>query len=589
MKDFLKYTGATIVGLLITGLALSVLGLITIIGILSSSSDTSTPVGKQSVFVLDLAGDIQERYTPSPLDQLLGEDIAIHGLDNILSSIRKAKHNQDIKGIYLNAEAFSCQPASLQAIRRELIDFKKSGKFIVAYAGTYSQSTYYLASVADKIALNPSGNICWHGLSGQTVFFKGLLDKLGIEMQVFRVGTYKAAVEPFVSTEMSAANREQTLAFTNSIWDGIVRDVSASRHIPADKLNALADRNMEYSSTEECVKQGLADTLMYKDQMLDYLKNLCHHSKDQKLNTLSLEDMINLRQDNTSEKSQNIIAVYYAFGEIDGSPSYNSEEGINSENVIRDLRNLRNDKNIKAVILRVNSPGGSAYGSEQIWREITLLKSQKPVIVSMGDYAASGGYYISCAADWIVAEPATLTGSIGIFGMVPNAEKLLSDKLGLKFDGVKTNRLADMGQFNRPFNAEEKALMQQTVDRGYRLFIQRCADGRHLNLNDLEKIAEGRVWTGEMAKEIKLVDQLGGLDTAIKEATRRAGIKHYTIVSYPAKSNMITTLLQASTERYILTHLSMDPGPWEQSLRFLQHIGKADRLQARIPFILTLQ
>ena len=327
---------------------------------------------------------------------------------------------------------------------------------------------------------------------------------------------------------------------------------------------------------------------MYKDEVLAYLKQLTDCKEDDKLNTLSLEDMINVKRNVPKDKSGNIVAVYYAYGEIDGSES-NDGEGINSEKVIKDLRKLREDESVKAVVLRVNSPGGSAYGSEQIWREVSLLKQEKPVVVSMGDYAASGGYYISCAADWIVAEPTTLTGSIGIFGLVPNAEGLLKDKLGLNFDVVKTNELADLGNLTRPFNEEERTLMQNMVNKGYELFTKRCADGRKMDIEDIKKIAEGRVWTGEMAKDLKLVDELGGLDKAVDAAVSRAKIDRYTVVNYPEKEDFFTSLLNTTPERYINSRMQNNFGEYYSGLRFLKNLKDADRLQARMPFDLVIK
>ena len=588
MKDFFKYTLATVLGLIVAGIIFTVIGIASLAGMIASTSCSETVVKDNSIFVLDLSGTVEERYQSSPIDQLMGDRINTSGLDDILASIRKAKDNEKIKGIYLNAGALACSPASLEAIRNALLDFKESKKFIVAYGGAYTQSTYYLASVADKIAVNPSGSIGWHGLASQTMFLKDLLDKLGIEMQIFRVGTYKSAVEPFIGTEMSEANREQTQAFLNSIWGQIVNGVSVSRNIPADSLNSMADRNMDLQPAGTYVQTGLADTLMYKDQVLAYLKELTGCEEDDNLNTLDLEDMINVKRNVPKDKSGNIIAVYYAYGEIDGSTSSMNDEGINSEKVIKDLRKLREDENVKAVVFRVNSPGGSAYGSEQIWREVSLLKEKKPVVVSMGDYAASGGYYISCAADWIVAEPTTLTGSIGIFGYVPNTEKLVTGKLGLHFDVVKTNRLADMGDITRPFTEEEKTLMQNMVNKGYELFTKRCADGRNIPIDELKKIAEGRVWTGSMAKDLKLVDELGGIDKAMDEAVKRAGIENYTVVSYPEPGNFLTSLLETKADNYINGRLEENFGEYYEGFKFLKNLKDADRLQARMPFMLTI-
>lgn len=553
-----------------------------------ASSETETVVPPNSVFTLELKGTIQERYQPSPVDQFFEDQISTYGLEDILNAIQKAKENDLIKGIYLHTGALSCSAASLQAIHRALADFKQSGKFLVAYADAYTQGGYYVASVADKVIVNPVGSLSWHGLASETMFLKDFLAKIGVKMQIFRVGTYKSAVEPMMSTEMSPANREQTQAFLESTWKSILNDVSASRHISADSLNLLADRNMDFQPAETYVSSRLADTLMYQDEVLSYLKSLTGLSDEDDLKTLNLDEMTRVKATAPKSKTRDVVAVYYAYGEIDnGSSSY--DEGINSEKVTKDLRDLRKDKNVKAVVLRVNSPGGSAYGSEQIWREVSLLKAEKPVVVSMGDYAASGGYYISCAAHKIVAEPTTLTGSIGIFGMMPDASELLNDKLGLHFDGVKTHKMADMGSMSRPFNAEESALMQQMVNQGYALFTKRCAEGRHIPLEELCKIAEGRVWTGSMAKELKLVDELGGLDTAIQLAAQLGKVKDYNLQTYPAKEDFLTQLLNTRTDRYIHSQLQETFGEYYRNFDWIRHLGQSDRLQARLPFNLRIQ
>ena len=587
MKEFLRSTLATITGVLICGFIFIILGISTLVGIMASS-ETETVVPPNSVFTLELKGTIQERYQPSPVDQFFEDQISTYGLEDILNAIQKAKENDLIKGIYLHTGALSCSAASLQAIHRALADFKQSGKFLVAYADAYTQGGYYVASVADKVIVNPVGSLSWHGLASETMFLKDFLAKIGVKMQIFRVGTYKSAVEPMMSTEMSPANREQTQAFLESTWKSILNDVSASRHISADSLNLLADRNMDFQPAETYVSSGLADTLMYQDEVLSYLKSLTGLSDEDDLKTLNLDEMTRVKATAPKSKTRDVVAVYYAYGEIDnGSSSY--DEGINSEKVTKDLRDLRKDKNVKAVVLRVNSPGGSAYGSEQIWREVSLLKAEKPVVVSMGDYAASGGYYISCAAHKIVAEPTTLTGSIGIFGMVPDASELLNDKLGLHFDGVKTHKMADMGSMSRPFNAEESALMQQMVNQGYALFTKRCAEGRHIPLEELCKIAEGRVWTGSMAKELKLVDELGGLDTAIQLAAQLGKVKDYNLQTYPAKEDFLTQLLNTRTDRYIHSQLQETFGEYYRSFDWIRHLGQSDRLQARLPFNLRIQ
>lgn len=587
MKEFLRSTLATITGVLICGFIFIILGISTLVGIMASS-ETETVVPPNSVFTLELKGTIQERYQPSPVDQFFEDQISTYGLEDILNAIQKAKENDLIKGIYLHTGALSCSAASLQAIHRALADFKQSGKFLVAYADAYTQGGYYVASVADKVIVNPVGSLSWHGLASETMFLKDFLAKIGVKMQIFRVGTYKSAVEPMMSTEMSPANREQTQAFLESTWKSILNDVSASRHISADSLNLLADRNMDFQPAETYISSGLADTLMYQDEVLSYLKSLTGLSDEDDLKTLNLDEMTRVKATAPKSKTRDVVAVYYAYGEIDnGSSSY--DEGINSEKVTKDLRDLRKDKNVKAVVLRVNSPGGSAYGSEQIWREVSLLKAEKPVVVSMGDYAASGGYYISCAAHKIVAEPTTLTGSIGIFGMVPDASELLNNKLGLHFDGVKTHKMADMGSMSRPFNAEESALMQQMVNQGYALFTKRCAEGRHIPLEELCKIAEGRVWTGSMAKELKLVDELGGLDTAIQLAAQLGKVKDYNLQTYPAKEDFLTQLLNTRTDRYIHSQLQETFGEYYRGFDWIRHLGQSDRLQARLPFNLRIQ
>lgn len=586
MKEFLRSTLATITGVLICGFIFIILGVTMLAGFVASS-ESETIVMPNSVFTLELKGTVQERYQPSPVDQFFEDQISTYGLEDILNSIQKAKEDEQIKGIYLHTGALACSTASLQAIHRALADFKQSGKFLIAYADMYTQGGYYLASVADKVIVNPVGSLSWHGLASETMFLKDFLAKIGVKMQIFRVGTYKSAVEPMTNTEMSPANREQTQAFLESIWRSIVSDVAASRNISVDSLNLLADQNMDLRPAEDYVRCGLADTLMYKDEVLNYLKSLAGLTEEDNLQTLSLDEMTRVKSVTPKSKTRDVVAVYYAYGEIDNGSSY--DEGINSEKVAKDLRDLRKDKNVKAVVLRVNSPGGSAYGSEQIWREVTLLKAEKPVVVSMGDYAASGGYYISCAANKIVAEPTTLTGSIGIFGMMPDASELLTNKLGLHFDGVKTHKMADMGSMSRPFNAEESALMQQMVNQGYALFTKRCAEGRNIPLEELCKIAEGRVWTGSMAKELKLVDELGGLDTAIQLAAELGKVKDYKLKSYPTKQDFLTELLNTHADRYIHSQLQETFGEYYQGFEWLRHVEQSDRLQARLPFNMRIQ
>lgn len=591
MKDFLKFTLATITGIIVSSVLLFFISILVIVG-MAASSESETVVKDNSIMKLSLNGMVCEREQSSPFDKLLGNETGVIGLDDILSSIKKAKENENIKGIYLEAGALSSGFSSLQEIRDALADFKESGKFIVAYGDTYAQGAYYLASVADKVLLNPQGMIEWRGLASQPVFYKDLLEKIGVEMQVFKVGTYKSAVEPYIATEMSAANREQVNVFLSSIWSDMVKGTGESRGLTAETLNVLADRMLMFHPASESVECGLADTLIYKNDVRDYLKKRVGIDEDDKLNVLGLSEMINVKKNTPKDKSGNIVAIYYAEGEIveEGSgSSLDMESNIASKKVIKDLRKLEEDDNVKAVVLRVNSPGGSAYASEQIWYAVSQLKKKKPVIVSMSDYAASGGYYISCNADSIVAEPTTLTGSIGIFGMFPNA-KGLTDKLGLKFDVVKTNEYADFGTPTRPLNDGEKSLMQMMVNQGYDLFLTRCSEGRGIDKEELDKIAQGRVWTGRDAQRLGLVDELGGLDRALEMAVAKAGIDAYTVMTYPGKASFLDALLNSDPGNYIRAQvLGGEAGTLYRQFRLLEEFDKLDRIQARIPFELNIR
>lgn len=588
MKSFFKTMLACVAGIIIAGI-LFVFGLVSLIGAVASMGSEDKGIKENSVLMLDLDGTFGERADDNPLASLMSDGLKSYGLEDVIASIKEAKNNPDIKGIYLQAGMMEIQFASLEEIRGELASFKESGKFVVAYGDQYSQWLYYLASVADKVIVNPEGSISWHGLASQPIFFKDLLEKVGVEMQIFKVGTYKSAVEPFIATEMSDANREQVTEYIASIWNDVVNAVSQSRGIDAGRLNEYADRYMDFCQAEEYVECGLADTLLYKDGVLDYLKGLVGIGYDDKLEIATLEDVkekINI-DDVIKDAGEGEIAVYYAVGDIDSSTSV--DEGINSKKVIKELRELREDSNVKAVVLRVNSPGGSAYGSEQIWREVDMLSAVKPVVVSMGDYAASGGYYISCAADCIVANSTTLTGSIGIFGMIPVAEKLLKEKIGLDFDVVKTNRLADLGSQSRPFNPEESAILQNYVNDGYDLFLKRCAEGRKMSVEDIDRIGQGRVWTGSKAKELGLVDEIGDLDKAIEIAARMAEVSKYNVESYPAESDFMTKLLEGNDKDYMESALRETMGEYYDCIRFVRNIRNIAPIQARVPFDLNIR
>lgn len=594
MKDFIKYTLATITGIIVSSMVLFFIGMVLFASIIAAKSDAGeTIIQDKSILTLHFKGSLEERKIENPLESILGDNSqTTYGLEDLLKAIKKAKENDKVKGIYINYEMLTGSFASLEELRNALVDFKSDGKFIVSYADTYSQGGYYLSSISDKILLNPIGSIEWNGLSATPIFFKGLLDKLGVEAQIFKVGTYKSAVEPYILNEMSEANREQTQHFLSSLWSNMLKGVSESRAIPVDSLNRLADKLLLFYPAEESIKAGLADSLIYKSEVKDFLKAQLGLDKDDDLNTISLKTMQNAAQAKPKNKSGNILAVYYAYGGIDmggRSNPLSPENGINSQKVIKDLKKLEENKDVKAVVLRINSPGGSAFGSEQIWKAIMDLKETKPVVVSMGDYAASGGYYISAAADRIVAQPTTLTGSIGIYGMWFKNKSLLS-KIGINFDGVKTNAHSDLGVPNKALSAEETAIIQMNVNRGYDLFLTRCANGRGLTKEEVGKVAEGRVWTGETAKELGLVDELGGLDRAIELAKELAEIEEYSLISYPKKKDFLAKLLETDIEDYLSEKIfARKIGSFYNEYKLLNDLLDSDVLQMRMPYYLDFK
>ena len=589
MKDFLKYVFATITGIIILTIIMGILSVISLVGLAASNAGT-TPVEENSVFTLKLSGLMEERTFENPLNMITGQVTTNLGLDNILKAIAKAKDNEDIKGIYIEAGAFSSDtPASTHAIREALLDFKKSGKWIVAYADSYEQSTYYICSVADKIFLNPDGMVDWHGLASTPYFLKDLLAKFGVKYQLCKVGKYKSAPEMMTADGMSEPNREQVTAYINGIWQVMLKEVSDSRKIPVDSLNAYADRFVMLSEPADYVKMKLVDKLMYTDEVKGEIKKLLKIDADEKIAQLTLADMEGVRGKKDDGEQ---IAVYYAYGTIVDSPSADmiqQEHNIVAQDVCKDLEKLANDDNVKAVVLRVNSPGGSAYASEQIWHSIMNLKAKKPVVVSMGGYAASGGYYISCPANYIIAEPTTITGSIGIFGMFPDFSGLLTEKLGVKFDEVKTNKHAAFGTMARPFNAEEMALLEKYIDRGYNLFRKRVADGRKQSIEQIEEIAQGRVWLGNDALKIKLVDEIGGLDKAIAKAAQLAKLSEYHTADYPEEPTWWMSLIEQGTSgSYLDDQMRQTLGEFYEPLMYVKSINRQNAIQARLPYYLNI-
>ncbi len=581
MKDFTKYLLATVLSIMITGVLIILMFTASLVGI-AASGDTKPVLTDGSVLHLDLNGTIAERAEDNPMDKLMGNDAAQEiGLGQLLTAIKVAKDNDNVKGIYLESGALSGDFASYEELRQALLDFKESKKFVLAYADTYTQGGYYLASTADTVLLNPSGMLDWHGVASQPIFFKDLLEKIGVKMQVFRVGTYKSAVEPYTNTAMSDANRAQTQAFISDIWDNICQGVSASRNISIDSLNAYADRYMSFTDAQEYCTLGLVDALVYADGVRNKLRSM---AGVEKVELVSAADMAKL--DEPAEHDDK-VAVYYAYGSIvdeAATTSFNSEAQIVGQKVVEDLDELANDDDVKAVVLRINSGGGSAYASEQMWRAIQLLKEKKPVVVSMGGMAASGGYYMACGADCIYADATTLTGSIGIFGMFPDATNLLTEKLGLHFDIVKTNEAGDFGAMGRSFNEKESAVLQTYINRGYALFTKRVAEGRGMTVEAVDSIAQGRVWTGAQALDIKLVDKIGTLEDAIAEAAARAELKEYAITNAPAPAPWIEKLLDDVKSDYMEREVRAVLGEYYAPLRFVKDAKGMDCIQARIPF-----
>ena len=592
MKDFIKNVLATMVGMFGFFIVMGVIGMMSIIGMIASGNAAQN-VEKNSVFVLNLSGTISEQGSENPLSMFTGDNSLNSGLNDILSSIKKAKANDDIKGIYIEAGALAANYATLQEIRNALAEFRKSGKWIVAYGDFYTQGAYYVASVADKVYINPKGIVDWHGIGAQTMFYKDFMAKFGVKWEVVKVGTFKSATETFTEEKMSDANRLQTKTFIDGTWRNVCDAVSKSRGISVDSLNSYADSYLALQATETLVKAKMVDGMMYGDQVKDAVKKMMKLEKDDDIAQLTLNDMLNVK-DEKVEGSE--IAVYYAEGDIVQDPKaatmFGNNNYIASRKVCKDLEDLMNDDDVKAVVVRINSGGGDAYASEQMWHQMSELRKVKPVVVSMGDYAASGAYYMSAPASWIVAQPNTLTGSIGIFAVIPDFSGLVTSKLGVRFDEVKTNRNSTFGNLMaRPFNAEEKAMLQASVNRGYSLFRQRVADGRRLPVESVEKIAQGRVWLATDALNIKLVDQLGGIDDAVKKAAELAKLKDYYTSDYPAAASWMDNLLNSmsSSGTYLDEQLRQTLGDFYQPFTMLRSIDKREAIQARIPYAISIK
>ncbi len=585
MKGFLKYTLATIVGVILA----SIIGFFLFFGvvgsIISSTQDKTVKIKPNTVLQIKLDKQIVDRTSNNPMENFNFQSFQPEphlGLNDILKNIEAAKTDDNIKGIYLDLTVIKTGIATIEEIRDALLDFKKSNKFIISYADYYTQASYYLSSVADKIYVNPQGIIELKGLHAELMFFKGTLKKLEIEPEIIRHGKFKSAVEPFMLEKMSDANREQYNTFMGSIWDKFLQGISEQRNISINDLTKYAD-NLTIRNPKSALKYHIVDGLKYKDEIISELKNLVKIEQNKKLKIISLTKYTNVPKTHKYKHlSKNKIAVIYAQGEINMGKG--TDKTIGSEKLSQTIRKARLDSTIKAVVLRVNSPGGSALASEVIWREVYLTKLVKPVIASMGDVAASGGYYISCAADTIVASPNTITGSIGVFGILLNGEKFLKNKLGITVDRVKTNKYADFGSFTRPMTGAERDIIQTGVEDIYDTFLTHVADGRNMTKDAVDEIGQGRVWSGVNAKKNGLIDVFGGLNKAIEIAAEKANLEKYRIVSLPKQVDPFSQIMKQLKGDIELSILKNKLGSDYKYYDKLQKLTKIEGFQARLPF-----
>lgn len=585
--SFFKQVLATITGVLITGVILF-FAFIFIIAIVfqASKSDKDAPTPANSVLYLPFDFTITEKSEANPFSDLnlpLGFSDKEIGLNDILAKIKAAKNDQNIKGIYLNPTVVGSGFATLKAIRDALVDFKTADKFIVAYSEGYSQKAYYLSSVADKIYLNPEGAVDFRGLSSSTMFMKDAFEKLGVDMQVIKVGTFKSAVEPFILDGMSEPNKLQVTSYLNSIYDAFLDDVAAGRKISKDSLRHYADQYL-VRNADDALKYKFIDGKLYKDELITEMKARLDIKEKKDISVVSITKYNPKIEENNAKDE---IAVLYAYGDIvDGEGEMGQ---IGGDKISRELRKLREDDKIKAVVLRVNSGGGSALASDIIWREVELTKKVKPVIVSMGDYAASGGYYIAAAADSVFAEKSTLTGSIGVFGLIPNFKGLMNDKLGVKFEEVNTGKYAGlMNSPDKPLTAEERAIIQTEVNNVYSTFMDRVAKGRNMTIAQVDSIGQGRVWTGDQALQIGLVDKIGNLDRAIASAAAKGNLTSYSIQEYPLQEKVFASLFSSSKEKIKMWMFAEELGDYQKYFMQMQRMLKNTGIQARIPYTIEI-
>jgi protease IV len=592
MKEFFKFTLATITGIIVTSI-IGFLFLMMVIGALIASTEKTVMVENQSMLVIKLDNQIVDRAPNDPFSDFnipgFGSAKKV-GLDQIISSIENAVDDDRIKCIYLDLSMVNGGMAAVEEIRNALIAFKDSTeKPIYAYGEMIDQKAYYLATVADKIVLNPQGVIDFRGLGGEVTFFKNALEKLGVEMQIVRHGKFKAAVEPLMLEKMSDENREQTMVYLNSMWNQMLKGISEKRNIPVEKLNQLADDVLTFRRGEKALEAGLVDALMYKDEVLDDLREITGIAPGKGIPVIGVSNYAKApaKKGKKSTFSRDKIAVIYASGDI--GMAMMGSEGIDGEKLSREIRKVRQDSSFKAIVLRIDSPGGSAYHSEVIWREIKLAADTKPVVVSMGNVAASGGYYIACAADKIVAQPNTITGSIGVFGTIPNASELMNKKLGITTDVVKTNKHSDMPSFTRKMTDFERDLMQENVENIYDVFLDRVADGRNMTKEAIDEIGQGRVWTGENALEIGLVDELGGLQRAIEIAAELSGLENFRTVDLPALTDPFQELLKSGSDNVRAQILKSTLGESAKYYELVERAGKMNGVYALLPYSIEIR
>ena len=587
MKNFFGAFFGSCLGILLTGLLITVIAIASIKNLVDDGKDKTYKSVENSVLKLSLNDLIKERTVENPFNKLnlgpLMPEGAL-GLNTILLNIKKAKDDKDIKGIYLEISTPIAGFATLEEIRNALIDFRSSGKFIYAYSETYSQKAYYIASTASKLYLNPQGTLEVKGLSSQILFFKNMLDKLGVEVQIFRHGKFKSAIEPFMLDKMSEANRTQVETYLGSLWNHMLAGISKSRGITAADINKMAD-NLLIRNPTDALKYKLVDALKYEDEAMDDIKKAINIGEKEKIHFVSLEKYA--ESPNKTKLSSNKIAVVYAVGEIVSGKG--SDDQVGSETVAKALRDARLDTSIKAIVFRVNSPGGSALASDVMWREVLLAKAIKPVVVSMGDVAASGGYYISCAANRIFAQPNTITGSIGVFGLIPNAQKALSEKLGITIDTVNTNKHSDVGTILRAASTDEYNYIQKSVEDIYDVFITKVAEGRHISKNNVDSVGQGRVWSGTDALKIKLVDEIGGINEAIAYAAKLAKVSNYKLIDLPKQKDPLEELFNTGADEIETRTMKANLGEQYIFIKQLKTVLLKKGIQARVPYEMIIE